>query len=176
MHGAHTSNGKVERSSKCQNWWWAEVSTLWAFTFWGAYTLVFIGPTSYILWLAQEATYRWSPSLTKGFHVINLAFCMHGLEMNHFISFLFTFISFRLWSKPPFKFSLPHPLPSNLAYPHTKMERESCEEMCVFPKCEKLFSLSHTHTLKSNQCHSFSPKEETQNNRKAYLFFPLPLF
>ena len=86
------------------------------------------------------------PISYKSLYVINLAFWMHGLEMNHFISFLFTLISFKIRSKPIFQFSLPHPLPSNLAYPHTKLERESCEEMCVFPKCERLFSLSHTHS------------------------------
>ena len=115
------------------------------------------------------------PISYKSFHVINLAFCMHGLEMNHFISFLFTFISFRLWSKPPFKFSLPHPLPSNLAYPHTKMKKESWKEMCVFPKCERLFSLTHTHK-KSNQMLSLLSQREETENRKAYLFSPLPLF
>ena len=102
------------------------------------------------------------PISYKSFHVINLAFCMHGLEMNHFISFLFTLISFKLRSKPLFKISLPHPLPSNLAYHHTKMEKESWKEMCVFPKSERL---SHTHSKNQNQ---ESSSKETESLKPPF--------
>ena len=113
----------------------------WAFTLEEPTPLKLIGQSSYNLRLAQEV-------LTIGAHYLQklpchrFGFSLHGLEMNHFISFLFFFISFKLWFKPPFKFSLPHHLTSNLAYSFTQNWKSILREMCV-SKCEQFF-LTHT--------------------------------
>ena len=154
--------------------WWAEVSKLKSLHFWWSHTLASYWTTLSPPMTCTRGYLQMEPTSYKRFpcHTLDLACTVKKWTI--FISFLFTLIS----SKPPFKFSLPHPLPSNLAYPHTKMKKESWKEMCVFPKCERLLSLTHTQKkIKSNAIPSLPKKKqriERLTSSSHYPYFNSP--
>ena len=139
--------------------WWAEVRKMKCLNFWRSLHIWFNWTTLSPPMSCTRGYLQMSPPLTKGFLIIVWILVCKVEKWTNFISFLFICISFKLRSKPLFKFSLPHPPAIQFGIPSHQIGKGIFWEMCVFPRvCTT--SLTHPHTKEKIKL-SFHEKTES---------------